>query len=169
VNSWIISRTAGESRKATRRQGERKMKFKVSELDGHMLDAAVAKADKTPIWDLSQDGVRVGNYGCTYSVRFSPSTEWSDGGEIIERERMLVWPTIIRFDAEGIDPLETPIKQWAAMHPNSMRRDGGLRGVFFEGGTVDVEATSGMPGPTPLIAAMRAYVEATFGETVELP
>jgi hypothetical protein len=101
-------------------------KHKVSELDGALLDAAVAKALGGPSGS-SGDG----------RDRFQPSSHWRDGGPIIERE------------AISLDPdYETPA------------------GAVWMARCGDGEW---IKGPTPLIAAMRAFVSAKLGEEVELP
>lgn len=68
------------------------MLMKVSELEGALLDAAVAKADgyedidvidHVPLMDAAPPSwCRAGGH------RFSPSSTWSHGGPIIERERI---------------------------------------------------------------------------------
>lgn len=70
----------------------------------------------------------------------SPSQAWSVGGPIIERERIET-----RFDVD----------QWHSVLEHPARADGVQR--------------SFQSGPTPLVAAMRAYVVSKFGETVEMP
>lgn len=57
------------------------MKYKVSELEGDLLDAAVVLAESNG--DRNElDRVALGI--------FSPSTEWKDGGPIMERERRAI-------------------------------------------------------------------------------
>jgi Protein of unknown function (DUF2591) len=124
--------------------GKRFQRHKAAELDGALLDAAVAKAagigahvesfmtnPPTPLacWRLMEDG-RV-NF---LAGPFSPSLQWFQGGPIIERERIDVF-------AVGL--------AW--------------RAVCMEGKAMAAD------GPTPLIAAMRAYVASKLGEEVELP
>ena len=101
-------------------------KHKVSELEGFLLDAAVAMALGEP--DLARGG-------------FSPSTRWHDAGPIIEREQIELTP-----------PWDATVGHWA--------RD-------WEAWT-EVDCTGGH-GPTAIIAAMRAYVQAKLGDEVELP
>lgn len=86
------------------------MKVKTSELTGAALDWAVAKGKGrlyawirdplrpgTSIKDIDFDEVGVlmvyepGNKRCPY-IPWSPSTDWSQGGPIIERENMHVGP-----------------------------------------------------------------------------
>lgn len=140
------------------------MKYKVSELEGALLDVAVALADG---WELdphrpasdrqfrrsvthkTQEGeflgvLHGGDYLCIAGWRenardraaFLPSTRWEHAGPIIEREQ-----------------------------------------VHFEYATGSVQAESrrddapyvALWGPTMLVAAMRAYVASKFGDEVDLP
>lgn len=106
------------------------MKHRVSDLEGALLDAAVAKADG---WDYMRPPAELQG--------FAPSRSWVGGGPIIERERISVifdsgWQA--GFDADVIN------------------MDYGL----------DMKHAQG--GPTPLIAAMRAYVASKLGNEVEL-
>lgn len=119
--------------------------MEVSKLSGAQLDYWVAKAEGKTL-------------GIDAQMRFMPSTDWSQGGFIIERERIVVWPTEVILDG---DAFETR-KQWAAIHPESK----GLGGWTDGTGGVDVTNRDGMPGATPLAAAMRAYVAAKFGDSV---
>ena len=130
------------------------MKHKVSTLEGALLDAAVAKA-----WGLdyaiNDEG---GEAWC--SVRggpnalhhwtidaFNPSANWQDGGPLIERER-------IEIAIAADDPVtwSAEIAEWV----------GGWR-------TEHLRIRGAGNGPTPLIAAMRAFVASKRGEEVELP
>lgn len=109
------------------------MKYKTSELNGAMLDAAVVNA-------LGATAVRYGNGVYVNGSAFHPSTNWDHGGPIIERERIgTTWPE------------ESPPAgyEW---HANLARP----------------EASFNAYGPTPLIAAMRAYVAHKLGDEVEL-
>ena len=72
-------------------------------------------------------------------IPFRPSVDWITGGPIIERERIR-----LNVFADGVGA-------WEGFHPCD-----GVRGVAME-------------GPTPLIAAMRAYVASKFGSEVDLP
>jgi hypothetical protein len=124
--------------------------YKVGELEGAMLDAAVAKAEGLPfIVDSTDDEHWVMAAHPGYSgpedlgrrrvdrKQFSPSTDWAQGGPIIERERI------------GIEPFGGAQGGWLARHPE-------LSVYLKEYGT------------TPLIAAMRAYVASELGEEIEL-
>lgn len=136
------------------------MQHKVSELggDGDVLDvllnAAVAKADGVehgPVWVGYADGS--GPTAGSWRP-WSPCTEWSDGGPIIQRERI----TTVAFKEDEGAPV-----RWAAfaVSPFSHYIDELLPGTH-----VGSEAKI---GPTPLIAAMRAFVSAKFGDTIDLP
>lgn len=111
------------------------MKIKTSELTGAALDRAVAKCLGT---EHLFAGHEVG--------RLHYSTDWSQGGPIIEREGI----SIVRD--EGYD-------YWQAVtDANSGSMFGpGLCGNNFQ------------HGPTPLIAAMRCYVASKLGEEVDVP
>jgi hypothetical protein len=109
------------------------VKHKVSELEGALLDAAVAKAEGRQFQVLS--GTCYVNY-----FDYCPSLEWELAGEIIERERI----SLMYIGARG---WSANFEQW-----------------FDEGEQEDRHT-----GPTPLIAAMRAYVSAKLGDEVELP
>jgi hypothetical protein len=58
------------------------MKHKVAELEGALLDAAVALADGADYQRL------VDHCQLAAGVKWSPSTDWQYGGPIIERERI---------------------------------------------------------------------------------
>ena len=113
--------------------------MKTSELTGVALDWAVARCE----------GV-VCSYGDAIDIGFineggyTPSTDWAQGGAIIERE-------CIGIDTRAA--LRSKEAQWEAHmdHPNGDRDM--------------VEAD----GPTPLIAAMRCYVASKLGDEVEIP
>lgn len=117
------------------------MKIKISELTGAALDWAVAKCE-------GQDAVI--DYGevCVFkTVEFvehkflwKPSTNWTQGGPIIEREG-------INLDNYGKNP------QWSAWTPAPDRESGEAQAY----------------GSTPLIAAMRCYVASKLGDEVEIP
>ncbi len=115
------------------------MKHKTADLEGALLDAAVSRADG---W--APDG-----------MHYAYSREWEFGGPIIERERITV---IASQDPRHSAPtwsatvgaFEHYIDSMLPLDPKYSDRDG-------------------YTGPTPLIAAMRAYVASKFGEDVELP
>ena len=107
------------------------MQVKTSELIDYALDWAVAKAEGYTGTALES---RTGEW-------YSPSTDWSQGGPIIEREGIT-----LDYDAYDQDKL------WEARHYAS---DGTLLNNEY--------------GDTPLIAAMRCYVASKLGDEVDVP
>jgi hypothetical protein len=123
------------------------MKTKTSDLTLLALDWAVVRcecdipAQFKSIPALLNGTVRVFRGDTSnYSGPVSPSTNWAQGGPIIEREKIRLncgdgtWGV-----AEGV---------WEAAHPRNIY-------VSF--------------GPTPLVAAMRCYVASKLGDTVDIP
>lgn len=105
------------------------MKVKTSELFGKALDWAVAKCEQATCKNIGAP------------ARYS--TDWSQGGPIIERELIrIIAPTV-----RGVEWVAR-IKQGL---PSSMNG-------WFE-----------KTGSTPLIAAMRCYVTFKMGDEVEIP
>lgn len=113
------------------------MKHKTAELEGVLLDAAVAKAEGCALTEYDDTGG---------PISFQPSALWEHAGPIIERERIAAWK------ADG---------DWCAAVPGDSAYPGDCD-------YIDVTRRDGSSGPTPLIAAMRAYVASKFGEEVEL-
>jgi hypothetical protein len=136
------------------------MRHKVAELEGALLDAAVALAEGWRRGSHGLDGFRPDGQGWLRPARtdvgggrteatevwqLEPnpwSASWAHGGHVIERERI----TLAVVPA-GPDALE-----WMAV-------------LNYSGAT---ERTRSFDA-SPLIAAMRAYVASKFGEEVELP
>lgn len=118
--------------------------YKIAELTGVLLDAAVAIAcGQEP---FEQDGAIMFKNPQQWpggNVVFRPSENWSDAGPIIERERIAVEP---KYGFPGT---------WCACFDPSGEYEAEDRIVLCE-------------GESPLIAAMRAYVYSKFGNTVEL-
>jgi len=129
------------------------MKIKTSGATGQALDWLVAKAEGG--FDLHQrldwhnkpwafffrddeDPERVDKF---YVSEYEPSTDWSQGGPIIEREKI---------DIGFSDAMPSHSKVSAAMRNH------------------DDDAFE-QDGPTPLIAAMRCYVASKLGEEVDVP
>jgi len=103
------------------------MKIKTTELTGAALDWAVAQCEaKNPsmfiFWQTGK-----------LAAEHNYSTDWAQGGPIIEREQIAVMPCP---------------RGWAARI--------GFGGQYVE-------------GPTPLIAAMRAFVASKLDDEVEVP
>lgn len=119
------------------------MKIKVSELTGAALDWAVCRAlhpkadmSATHVWLDSGDGED------DFLIE-KTSTDWSQGGPIVEREFIGVNPRANRKLVEC----------WSAQ--------------FYEGVKNDLYVNE--YGPTPLIAAMRCYVASKLGDEVDIP
>lgn len=114
------------------------MKIKTSELAGIALDWAVAKCE------IAQQSVGWPDDAILLGDDTDYSTDWSLGGPIIERERL-----ISDFYSDG-------------NHEN-----GGEWSMtqYDNNGNPFVEEL----GPTPLIAAMRCYVASKLGEEVDIP
>lgn len=121
----------------------------VAQLSGAQLDYWVARASGLAV---QLDGDRVVIERVRFGVLdgsvepwfvswgpFSPSTNWADGGPIIQRERICISPHD-RGEA------------WGAWITSSC----------YESNDPDAR------GETPLIAAMRAYVSVKFGKEVNL-
>jgi hypothetical protein len=130
---------------------------KTSELEGVQLDYWTARADGREA-KIMQPGERLGRMRAAmteptcvvlapdYTGHWKPfRVDWDSAGPIIERERIAVMP--LRSDVWGASVF-------------------GDAYVFsIDEGESDVDAT----GPTPLVAAMRAYVASKFGEEVPAP
>ena len=121
------------------------MKTKTNELTGAALDWAVAKCEGRGIefedprdpW-LTRDGI-----SDQPLHSYTPSTDWAQGGPIIEREEISLHTTP-KFAAKCM--------KWDASQRNT--NGACVRSQF---------------GPTPLIAAMRCYVASKLGDEVEIP
>ena len=117
--------------------------MKTSELTGAALDWAVAKCE-FPYASSEDIQVWVQPLPCDDETdfKFQPSTDWAQGGPIIERDEI----SISREFASGRI-------EWAAWTPTPIRDDAEAFGY----------------GPTPLIAVMRCYVASKLGDDVTLP
>lgn len=125
--------------------------MKTSELTDDALDWAVAKCenfttkyetDRSDFWinRTNHASLFLPPFGYLKEV-FFPSSDWSQGGEIIERERIGTWPS---DSIEGMWAARPDYKLYPARLPPSY-------------------------GPTPLIAAMRCYVASKLGDNVDIP
>ena len=109
------------------------MKIKTSTLEREALDWAVAKCVclEWPIVPVPK-------------MPFNPSTNWSQGGPIIERECINAYAS----GACSVQPKNPDY--WVAE-------------------ILDTSEVITQYGPTPLIAAMRCYCASKLGEEVEVP
>ena len=115
--------------------------MRTSELTDAALDWAVAKC-------MGQENCWMHDYKLGYPV--SISTDWAQGGPIIEREELAT--------------SKTPGGLWYAYFPDGTRwipRSQEGKEVFNWSGR--------QSGPTPLIAAMRCYVGSKLGNEVDVP
>lgn len=114
-------------------------KYKVDELDGPLLDLAVANAEGIKAVIYLVPNAIAPFYECAVlngcgrlQYQFMPSRDWTQGGPIVEREML------------GIMPVS-----------DAWWRAGGVDGA------------NGL-GPSPLVAAMRCHVKSKLGDEVEL-
>ncbi len=115
--------------------------MKTTDLIGPALDWAVAKCEDVTEEDIAD----YLHYDC---ARYSPSTNWEQGGPIIELKRINVFvPEINDYEKQTV----TRAKTWVATIP-----DMSLDYIQKE-------------GPTLLIAAMRCYVASKLGDEVKIP
>jgi hypothetical protein len=128
--------------------------MKTSELTGAALDWAVAKCEYdnrrynygSPCFSPETKRVYETQGLQEIGVSFSPSTDWKQGGPIIEREMIQLTPHC----------MVNPLYGWAAAYRSFDEDD-------------DVYALFRKRGKTPLIAAMRCYVASKLGAEIEIP
>ena len=114
------------------------MKTKTADLIGPALDWAVAKCEGK-IYGYKHQLVD----DCRDVIPYTPSSDWSQGGPIIEREEL------------GLKR-NAPCSQgreWEASPSITAKGAGGKWGY----------------GPTPLIAAMRCFVSSKLGDEIDVP
>jgi hypothetical protein len=118
---------------------------KTSELEGAQLALWVARAlNLQPIPGQPQGFFYwTDQDGNPASGQFAPQEDWAQGGPIIERERIVISPCSAGWRAVTDAYLDD------------------LAGDIVRTGKSCME-----DGPTPLIAAMRAYVASVYGWTV---
>ena len=119
------------------------MKTKTNELTGAALDWAVAKCEGEPEYLLDKPW-RASELLPHYS------TDWAQGGPIIERENIA-----ISSMPDGL--CRAYIPQGTRFVPQAGREIETFIWRFKQ------------EGPTPLIAAMRCYVASKLGDEVEIP
>jgi hypothetical protein len=111
--------------------------MKTSELTGAALDWAVAKAEGHDVDDPTW-WPDFGDESCY-------STDWQQGGPIIEREGISLTSYLDEEDSYWIGSVECQYRDFNAT-------------AYYE-----------ECGPTPLIAAMRCYVASMLGDEVDVP
>ncbi|WVR18314.1 hypothetical protein y223_00034 [Bordetella phage PY223] len=118
--------------------------MKTSELSGALLDYWVARAELEEFKGCKLDRnvqSRIDEKLSHAGQPFRPSLNWAQGGPIIERERISV--VIDKDDNE-----------WQAAMNVCDQNMMGFGGNHYQ------------YGPTPLVAAMRAYVASKYGDSV---
>jgi len=114
--------------------------MKTAELTGAALDWAVAKCEGVTVLPKMRGGCYVAlDRGETVLLRYS--TDWAQGGAIIEREGFAI--SRVAQDEWSVSLIYED-KKYGLMYTNQH-------------------------GTTPLIAAMRCYVASKLGDEVELP
>ena len=116
-------------------------------LTGRALDWAVAKCEGFK-YELYEHNRKKWENGLYRPQHWQPSTDWAQGGPIIEREKITITPL---FFMEG---------GWRANHHNLRYDDMGE----YINGSDDMQ-----DGPTPLIAAMRCFCASRLGDEVDVP
>ena len=118
--------------------------MKTSELTGAALDWAVAKCEGFTDYDHATETMLAPRkeYGRVNLDEYSYSTDWAQGGPIIERGGISI--RYSEKDARGA--------WYAVLGPNRFL-------------SPDHEGS----GTTPLIAAMRCYVASKLGDEIEIP
>lgn len=145
------------------------MKMKTSELTGVALDWAVAKCEEYSGQVYVKDGKL---YEPLYEEFLCFSTDWAQGGPIIEWENI----SIIRCDdnyetdKEVYTTLPVRIAVWGAVHKDrhGLSESYGSQGDHC-GKSYNVYPDVMVYGPTPLVAAMRCYVTSKFGDEIKIP
>lgn len=122
------------------------MKIKTSELTGTALDWAVQWAHNPtgPTgagWYERDANNKLFDPLNEYTI--SPSTDWAQGGPIIERGHIHTWT-----DRKDAAYAGHPDSYWVAEMTE-------IGGIWW--------------GPTPLIAAMRCYVANKLGDEIDIP
>ena len=116
------------------------MKVKVSEATTVQLDWLVAYASDLRIIQIKKGVVYTPCYPKIGGAPFRPTTDWAQGGPIIER--MIEDGYIIQKGEFGT----------------------GVKVMRFRGGDIECQF-----GHTPLIAAMRCFCRSNLGDEVDVP
>lgn len=124
------------------------MKIKTSELIGPALDWAVGQCAYTNKAILEDGFVYHASDSGHRMTRCTPSTNWSQGGPIIEEGGIELLCNLTATEAERFSNSRA---DWQAFYR-------------YRRSTEDRSYAT-----TPLIAAMRCYVASKFGDEVEIP
>lgn len=125
------------------------MLIKVSEATNNQINWLVAKIEGHQSrceWMIKSGWAEWQSYESAWGNPIpNSSTNWAQGGPIIEREKI----------SAQTDPTDTEPEGWSAYFRQHL---------FKEDGT-----DCWQNGPTPLIAAMRCYCVSRLGDIVEVP
>lgn len=127
--------------------------MRTSELIGAALDWAVLKASKKAIGQPDHLPFNVEWLLMRDAGDFQYSTNWAQGGPIIERESIFVLREQSGFKGRRL---------WAAT-------SGANKAIGLNDDSVKLYRDAFYFGPAPLIAAMRCYVASKLGDEVEIP
>jgi len=114
--------------------------YKVAELTGPLLDGAVAMAEGLTFDNIHGKWCLALDEADDEMRVYEPSQDWELGGPILQKARI-------------------------GLQHHSFS----LSGRIEHSVDASISGCRPMAGPTPLIAAMRAYVASRLGDTVELP
>ena len=117
--------------------------MKTSELKGAALDWAVQQCE----------GTRKDIDFLWWTEDYTPSTDWAQGGPIIERESIFVLREQSGFKGRRL---------WAAT-------SGASKAIGLNDDSVKLYRDAFYFGPTLLIAAMRCYAASKLGDDVDVP
>ena len=129
--------------------------MKTSELIGPALDWAVAKCegeDSQAFYYYAYDNMPLYLDEAVHPM-WQPSTNWAQGGEIIEREQM----DVLHYPDQWVAQLWAN-RNWRQTIPSAPGHEK-VRPLNSAFGA----------GPTMLIAAMRCYVASKLGDEVDVP
>ena len=135
------------------------MRIKISELSGIALDWAVAKCEgmvEQGVYgspEPLESGLHLHYCDVLLSYPYRPSTDWAQGGPLVEREGI---NTSVNYEEDDVFGEVMHRVGWKASSWNN-----------------SIPGTSGFfvwaYGDTALIAAMRCLCSAKLGEEVEIP
>jgi len=115
--------------------------MRTSELTGAALDWAVAMCERVSVEYVDDSITRCLLIKPLGSGIFSPSTDWAQGGSIIEREKI---------------DLMSGGTHWTVCMNNDSMYDPEIPLISYQ-------------AENPLVAAMRCYVASKLGDEVEIP
>lgn len=123
------------------------MKIKTADLIGPALDWAVAKGESVEVEYINDGITRRLLRVSPFTGMYRPSVDWSQGGPLIEAERIKVAPNLggswhgqIRHTKHHPLVQKPVLAGWTNQH-----------------------------GPTPLVAGMRCLVASRLGDEVDVP